>query len=691
MTYRFGGLQLDPERRELTRDGERVPITAKVFDMLVVLVENRARVMEKGELLKLLWQDAVVEEATLVQTISMLRKVIGCSRGDGPRFIATIPGRGYQFVGEVESMDAPAEPDLSATVVERATRSPAFSRWPVALLILGCASFAGWLMRPKADEGEQFQRPEPLTSYPGREIFPSFSPEGDRVVFMWEGKDRNNWDIYVKLVGQESLQRLTEDPAIDWSPAWSPDGKHIAFVRRDAKAKSSELMVIPAIGGKERSVLRGALQENVSTWNQLARLVAWHPDSEHLIVSHAEQPGQPHFLHAVSIATGRIRKLTHMDGKMDGDMDPAVSPDGRQLAFRRKFGGWNSDVYVVPLTDALETAGAPSRIGPRMFSPAWTKDSRELLMADSPTRPGLWRVNIADGSRRRVREPIEAGFPAVSLGANRSAFSVIQVNIDIWQAQLKGAAEAKPLIASTYIDMVPDFSPDGRRIAFASSRSGNQEVWLCDRDGSNPVQLTHHGTSEADCPSWSPDGKRILYHANEDNFRDVYVVDAAGGTPRRLTNREGLDVAPSWSRDGKWIYFASARTGEHCIWKIPSEGGTAVNVAKGTHAQESVDGRTLFVDQGRALWRMPVAGGAREQVMERRWANANFEVRAEEIYFLGGRALFRYDFRSKDIRKVFDTPGQTTWGLAIAPDGNSAIFAQTVPEEADIMLVRKFR
>ena len=110
MTLQFGSFVLDPDRRELVRHGERVSITAKVLDTLVVLVENHERVMEKAELMDRLWPDSIVEEATLVQTISMLRKVIGCSRNGGQRYIATIPGRGYQFVGEVKAVE-PASPN----------------------------------------------------------------------------------------------------------------------------------------------------------------------------------------------------------------------------------------------------------------------------------------------------------------------------------------------------------------------------------------------------------------------------------------------------------------------------------------------------------------------------------------------------------------------------------------------------
>ncbi len=681
MTLRFGPFLLNPDRRDLLRDGERVSITPKVFDLLVTLVEHRDRVVDKRELLDRLWPDAMIEEATLVQTVSMLRKAIGCSRGDGIRYIATIPGRGYQFVGAVQNEATPPEPPPSPR------RNPLL--WLAPAILLAAALLSGWYLRRPSPT---FDRPQPLTSYPGREIFPSFSPDGNRLAFQWEGETRDNWDIYTKVIGQDAPQRLTQHPADDWSPAWSPDGRHIALVRRHIQDGVNELLVMPSTGGPERSLLRGPLLNNVSAWNQLPRLVAWHPDSRHLIVSHSPQEGQPFALWAVSLANGELRQLTHPPPKTDGDVDPAVSPDGRRLAFRRKLRGWTSDVFLLNLSPNLLAEGEPVLAGPRMFSPAWAHDGSELFLVESPARPSLWRLpGNGKGSPARVSQPSDAGFPAISANGKRYAYAVVSAKIDLWQAQLTSKPGPRPFIASTYLDMVPDFSPDGKRIAFTSARSGNIEIWTANADGSQAVQLTHHNTAEADCPTFSPDGTKIVYHANLDNFRDVMLIDAAGGSPRRLTYKEGRDVAPSWSRDGKWIYYASGRSGGRTIWKISPLGGDPLPVTSGSRAEESTDGKTLFVDDAGALWSMPIAGGPRTRLLTRNWANANFRVRQNGIFILSPRALQFYDFQSKQLKEVFPTPNRSSWGLAISPDASRVLFTQSQPEEADVLTVGAFR
>ena len=722
MTISFGPFQLEPDRRELLREGETVSITAKVFDTLVVLVESRDRVVEKSELLSRVWAGVFVQEATLVQTISMLRKALGCGRPGGQRYIVTIPGKGYQFVADVTLRESVHEAfqekgqaateftgrglqnvvdeprtlhDSSAEHARPAARSVkkrGVPRWSVTLLVLAGAALVGWSYWPTPEsESSAPQLPKPLTSYPGREIFPTFAPDGDRVAFAWEGENRDNWDIYVKMVGQEGEARLTEDPAQDWSPAWSPDGTQIAFLRRDYKGRTTETIVMPSIGGANRTILQSQRINGSGIWNGLSRLVAWHPDSEHLIVSHAEEAGQPFFLYMVSTKTRQVRKLTHSDRPIDGDVDPAVSPDGRRLAFRRMVSSWTYGVYVVDLTDDLRTVGEPRKVGDGMFAPMWTRDGSELVMVESEERPRLWRMAVGRGRPRRIREPAEAAFPALSPAGDRAAFSLIEVNFNVWQARTKGEPGPTPLIASTYIDGLAEISPHGEKIAFTSSRSGDREIWVCDRDGSNRLQLTDHGVRDADCPAWSPDGSKIAYHASADNYRDVFVIGATGGTPLRLTHLKGSDVGPSWSRDGEWVYFTSDHPGERSVWKIPSRGGDAILVTTGSHAKESVDGQTLFVEDKGDLWAMPAEGGPRSRLLAKTWLNANFEVREDGIYLLRGRALEFYDFETKVVSEVFATPGRTSYGLSIAPDGETVLFTQSVPEEANIMIVDGFR
>ena len=140
------------------------------------------------------------------------------------------------------------------------------------------------------------------------------------------------------------------------------------------------------------------------------------------------------------------------------------------------------------------------------------------------------------------------------------------------------AGEKAQLITSTSWDDTPQFSPEGKWIAFSSERSGTPEIWVAGADGLNLRRLTFFDGQCAGTPRWSPDGKRIVFDARPPASKpSICVVPASGGQPVRLTNIEG-DV-PSWSRDGAWIYFHSRADDQ--IWKIPASGGNAVPVTRG--------------------------------------------------------------------------------------------------------------
>src|SRR5262249_13254447 len=146
---------------------------------------------------------------------------------------------------------------------------------------------------------------------------------------------------------------------------------------------------------------------------------------------------------------------------------------------------------------------------------------------------------------------------------------------------------------STRQEQQPQYSPDGKRVAFASARSGSQEIWITDANGANASQLTYFNGPATGSAMWSPDGRFLGFDSRPAGNPDIYIVAGDGGTPGRLTSEPSEDVVPSWSYDGKWIYFGSNRSGSFQIWKMPVEGGAAVQVTKfgGFHAVESPDGK----------------------------------------------------------------------------------------------------
>lgn len=220
----------------------------------------------------------------------------------------------------------------------------------------------------------------PLTTYPGREQQPSFSPDGNSVAFAWNGEAEDNWDIYVKLIGAGSPQRLTSNPAIELSPAWSPDGRSIAFgrVRDDLRVA---ILTVPSRGGPEREVLE-TLRSGVLGVGQI---LAWSADSHFLAVATSPSPGEPVVLTAVDVATGATRAITRPSPDYGVDMLPSISPDGRTLAFvRQRRGVRTGELYVQALSAGFEPLEEPRHLagnGVFYHGVAWSATGRDVIVS----------------------------------------------------------------------------------------------------------------------------------------------------------------------------------------------------------------------------------------------------------------------------------------------------------------------
>ncbi|HEX2344086.1 MAG TPA: protein kinase [Vicinamibacterales bacterium] len=575
---------------------------------------------------------------------------------------------------------------------------------PVAALGMAGAAWL-YVSRAESDAPKPPMHTSPLTSFPGQESAPTFSPDGNQVAFVWDGEKRDNEDIYVKLIGAGTPLRLTTSPASDRNPAWSPDGRYIAFIR--VSEAESGLFLVPALGGPERKIDSPLWEDRWDAF-RIAGL-SWSPDGKFLALSDRSAPQDPASLFVLSVDRLEKRKLTASPADSLGDFAPAISPDGRTVAFYRFTVGAGGDIYLVPFA-----GGEPRRL---TFEDvwierlAWTPDGRELVFSSGvqPTSR-LWRVSASGGEPERL--PVggdNAAQPAMSSQGNRLTYVERSVDVNIWQLDIPNAAQAvtssKKLIASTRYESAPQVSRDGRRIVFDSDRSGSLEIWVCDANGFNLHQLTTFGGAHTGTPRWSPDSRRIAFDSISEGHPDIHIIDANGGVPRRLTTEQSDDVVPSWSTDGRWIYFASNRTGRWEVWKVPAEGGEAVQVTKqgGFAAFESPDGRSVYYAKGLdvgGLWRVPVNGDEEAPVLEfpqagywGYWAPAD-----TGIYFVNTtakpHALVFIDLATRRIRHVASleqAPQPYVSGLAVSPDGRSILYVQQDHKNSDIVLVENFR
>jgi len=308
--------------------------------------------------------------------------------------------------------------------------------------------------------------------------------------------------------------------------------------------------------------------------------LAWSPDSKSLAFSGRISPQGPHGITLISVDDFNTRRLTSpLPGSILGDWNPAVSPDGRTVAFVRWTGGSLGDIYLIPFLGG-DTKRLTFDNGFWIQGLVWTPDSRQLVFSSGRTR--LWRLSVSGGAPERLAG-IQASVlaPAISRQGHRLAFMQEYLDSDIWRYEVvQSTGELKPptkLIHSTRIEAGPQFSPQGNKIAIESEQSGNSQIWVCDSNGSNPIQLT---SLSGGTPRWSPDGLHIAFDSRQEGNGDSFVIGAEGGKPRRLTIETYDEVRPSWSRDGRWIYFGSNQSGDWQVWKMPAGGGKGIQLTK---------------------------------------------------------------------------------------------------------------
>jgi Tol biopolymer transport system component len=472
-----------------------------------------------------------------------------------------------------------------------------------------------------------------LTSYPELEEHPALSPDGSHVAFSWKG------DIYVQQVGGDGTVQVTRNPGVESRPAWSPDGRQLAFVR------GGEVLLAPGLGGNERRIVESPGP------------VAWMPDGSGLLVT-CKFAGNALSICLVSLANGDTKRLTFPHDRSTGDVDMAVSPDGRTLAFKRVV-VQNGEIHVMPVSGGQ--AHQITNDNRPILGLTWTPDGKELVYSSGRTGwSRLWRISAEPPDRAgrfRVPEPVEgagddARFPSISRPAmGRAARLVYQRHtrdFDIRRAEIVGREATQthslqpsvPLITSTRMDFTPASSPDGKKIAFVSDRTGARELWIADMDGSNPLRLTAFGRPDVILPRWSPDGQTLVFNAltgPRGNF-ESYTISARGGNPRRVTAVGDAVIAhPVFSPDGHWLYFASGPlSGTVDAWRMPSTGGAAVRITtRGAFRPEpSPDGKSLYYGKlgTKDLWSIRAEGGEERLVLDS-IAGVNWTVTSHGIYY----------------------------------------------------------
>ena len=704
--FHIADWEIQPQINCVRRGDRSFHLEPKIMQVLVQLASHPDTVLTKEQLIHAVWPDTFVGDDVLTRSISEIRRVLE-DDARAPKFIQTIPKSGYRLMVPVSFDPVPSDSadhtgvavqpaPAVASVPHQQTRrfTPGILALAAAVVVIAVSGYWMAFRKPNPVETTSYKT-VPLTSNLGLETQPSFSPDGHQIAYVWNGDGRQQ--VYVKLIGNETSLKLTSGAGDDFSPTWSPDGRSVAFLRVSPTDRG--IFIVPAIGGAERKVFSplGKIE-----WERGS--LSWSPDGKRLIFPDGKSAKSPSSIYSLDLETMDARPITSPPSTIDGDFDPSFSPDGAKFAFVRGTDAAARDIYVQNIE-----GGEPRRLtfDNRFVSGlAWSADGASIIFSsDRAGKFSLWRVSASGGDP--VRLPVggdDAFAPAVARSGKYLAYTQRSAKWSISRIDLtSGKPVPQQLLSSTQQDSAPQFSPDGKHIAFQSSRSGSQEIWVSSSTGTDMVKLTSFEGPLTGSPAWSPDGQQLAFDSRPQGYSHIYVIGLKGGTPKDITTGDCNDIVPSWSRDGSWIYFGSNRSGSYQIWKVSVATGELRQVTKqgGFVAIESEDGQSIFYtkfDQP-GVWKVPVNGG--QEINVSRYPGTGFwgywNLRGDEIYFLNNSssspALEAMQTTTGKIRRVFAlqrVPPPFS-GVTVSPDSHWLLFTDLTEAGSHITLVENFR
>lgn len=705
---RIGEFVLDPSLNELARDQQRQRLPAKLVDLLLRLAAEPGAMVPRETLLEDVWERRLVNDEVLSRAIADLRQALG-DEARAPRYIETVPKRGYRLVAPVSPPEA-ARVESVPAVQARAMSTPAPSvaaptppppppprarRWLVPALALGAAvvAAAGWHLasRPTASwppdplTPDNLLRARPFTTEPGRELYPRFTPDGRWVIYTRAGGEGQPATLRLRAVDGTEDRVLAEGGGDNYCGTVSPDGATLAWLR--ARPGVCELVHRPLLGGPAR-VLAGCRVE------ALAGCPDWTPDGAGLVLGAVDDGATG--LRVVAFPDGAETRLTSPPVGQH-DFMPRYAPDGMRLVFWRGDSGGRA-LHRLELASGRSE---PLRPAPQLaFGHAFAPDGSLLLADDSFGQRALLRVDARTGATPLLLGGSDARHPDVARDGG-IVFEVARYDANLWRIELgPGTARSEPrqLTRSARYDSQPAVSPDGAWIAFGSNRDGREAVYLMRSDGSDERKLPLDPALRWTSPLWSPGADQLLVQRYEGDDVRLCLHAIAAGTVA-CPDTLGRHLHGALFLDDAHVAAVDSDSDAPRLHRIALADGARATIA-GNEVVERCRANTRWLACHRparpGLWLQDRASGeAREILSSLPGENRPSWALAEgAVYFASAgsgawpRGVHRYDPERDEAVQVTDLwPSAIGDTISVAPDESFLVIARTDALETDLVYV----
>lgn len=731
LRLRVGEHIVDVGALRVTTRPELARLTGKSVAVLIELVRHAGNTVTRDQLLDRVWTGRFTTPDVLNQAIKELRRAFA-DEGGPTGYIETIPKVGYRLVARVQVLEPDDGALFVATPVERSINddigpdgagatpdaaqpvgpdAPRIRRLPLRMVALGVfvlAAAVAAVVLVRAYRASAGSAPvsakwtasgqRALTSDPGAERRPHLSPDGSRMAFGLVDPETGFDRIVVRTLEPSQLVHLTpgrnEHEAL---PAWSPDGARIVYER--LHGPGCTMHVVPSLGGGGEREVGRCRQYFVNYYD-------WTPDARALITSDKGDDGKQDLrLYLQDLDSGQRRFLDYARAPGDQDLEARYSPDGRRIAFRRGVAPY-SDLYVMDADG--RNVRALTHIATRIRGYAWTRDGSALVFASNHAGPmALYVVDVDGDGAIQPLGVSPAEYPDTARATDTVVYEIPRTHSMLARATLDGSSPVtpQPLTRSTGNDFGPQVSPDGRRIAFVSDRSGQYQVWIHQLDPAQTIALGDDADVALTAPRWTRDGQALVAVEHRDGKRRLVEIEIAS-RHRRVLSRDGenvlLGVAGAAGGTYAWIAGSSGIDNELVRVRQP---GTPTEqrevLARGVDVPDfEPSSATLWFESTTSgkLQRVPFDAGEPVVVSDRLPDGvSSWRVVDGEVWYIGDieektARLHAFDPATGADRVVLSFDAiMRNLEFSVMPDRKSLLVVPFGTEDTDIGMVRLAR
>jgi Tol biopolymer transport system component/DNA-binding winged helix-turn-helix (wHTH) protein len=399
-----------------------------------------------------------------------------------------------------------------------------------------------------------------LTYGPGREGGPSWSPDGRYVAF-WRGGEPQDAGIFIVPALGGAERRVVAGYA--GGVSWSPDGKSLAFLRGGLGASSPDsplsIWIASVATGESRQVTRPP----TDVFGDYTP--AFSPDGRRIAFVRLGENGEGGDLHLLDVASGALQQLTH-----DGRRIVGVTWDNNSIIFSSNRSG-RSTLWRISADGGTPEPVEP--FVEDAFEPAASPQSGRLAYTRIQSDSNIYAIDLAHSNRESllIGSSRKDSFPRISPDGRRIAFKSDRGGSnEIWIASADGSNPSQ-LTSLQGMPTTPCWSPDSKEIAFVLKHGTTGDIFVMPADGGSPKRLEIDASSVVS-PSWSRDGRSIYFAASRGGAWQIWRVPSSGGTAEQVTRNGGYESVESY--DGRWIYYNKRGFSRVGVFRQPVEGGT---------------------------------------------------------------------------------------------------------------------